>query len=55
MKILRGDLPTHRAPAQWFTGDVYVDTITVEKFGLNAAMVHGACRDAASAGVWIRD
>ena len=40
MKVIRGEVLTARASSQWFTGDVYVDSIAVEGSGMNAAVVH---------------
>jgi quercetin dioxygenase-like cupin family protein len=40
MKIERSDRATTKGPAEWFTGDVYVDPIAVDGSGLSAAVVH---------------
>jgi len=42
MQITRSSLATGRGPAEWFTGDVYVDTITTPTppSRLQAANVH---------------
>ncbi|MCW2924774.1 MAG: cupin protein [Thermoleophilia bacterium] len=42
MEITRNELDTVRGPADWFTGDVYIDTITNpdDRTSLGAAAVH---------------
>ncbi len=42
MKITRSSLETAKGPADWFSGDVYVDTAAepVEQYRLAAASVH---------------
>ena len=42
MKITRSSTDTVKGPADWFTGDVYIDTIAAgsEPSRLNAASVH---------------
>jgi quercetin dioxygenase-like cupin family protein len=42
MQITRNSLDTNPGPADWFTGDVYIDTITnpIEPSRLGAAAVH---------------
>jgi quercetin dioxygenase-like cupin family protein len=42
MQITRSSLATGRGPAEWFTGDVYIDTITnpTPPSRLQAASVH---------------
>ncbi len=42
MKIIRSSMETGKGPADWFTGDVYVDTIAEpsEPYRLAAANVH---------------
>ena len=42
MEITRNKLDTARGPADWFTGDVYIDTIAAPSHGsrLAAASVH---------------
>ena len=42
MQIMRSSLPTTRGPAEWFTGDVYLDAIAAPSgpSRLNAASVH---------------
>ncbi len=40
MKIIRSQMPTSKGSPEWFTGDVYVDSIAVEGSGMNAAVVH---------------
>jgi quercetin dioxygenase-like cupin family protein len=42
MKITRSSLETGRGPGDWFTGDVYIDTITTpaEDWRIGAAAVH---------------
>jgi quercetin dioxygenase-like cupin family protein len=42
MQITRGDADTQKGSADWFTGDVYVDTVAVPAGGSNfgAALVH---------------
>jgi quercetin dioxygenase-like cupin family protein len=44
MKITRSSLETARGPADWFTGDVYVDTVAepAGPYRLAAASVHFA-------------
>jgi quercetin dioxygenase-like cupin family protein len=44
MKITRSSLPTAKAPVEWFTGDVYVDTVAVAEGEFRAAsgLVHFA-------------
>jgi len=46
MQITRSGIDTARGPADWFTGDVYIDTITTpsESSRLGAAVVHFAPR-----------
>ena len=42
MKITRGSIPTGKGPADWFTGDVYIDTVAEpsEPYRIAAANVH---------------
>ena len=42
MQITRSSLETGRGPAEWFTGDVYIDTIAAptETYRVSAANVH---------------
>jgi quercetin dioxygenase-like cupin family protein len=42
MQITRSSLPTGKGPSEWFTGNVYVDTITAPtaESRLQAASVH---------------
>ena len=42
MEITRSSLETGRGPREWFTGDVYVDTIAAPSgdFRISAALVH---------------
>jgi quercetin dioxygenase-like cupin family protein len=42
MQITRNSLDTDKGPADWFTGDVYIDTIATPSAGSRtaAAMVH---------------
>ena len=40
MKIIRNEPPTTKGSADWFTGDVYVDSIAVEGSGMYAGVVH---------------
>jgi quercetin dioxygenase-like cupin family protein len=42
MQITRSTLETGRGPAEWFTGDVYIDTIAVPTaaYRVSAANVH---------------
>jgi quercetin dioxygenase-like cupin family protein len=42
MQITRSSLDTARGPADWFTGDVYIDTVTQPDGGwrIGAAAVH---------------
>jgi quercetin dioxygenase-like cupin family protein len=42
MQITRSSLATNKGPAEWFTGDVYVDTIAAPGHGsrLSASAVH---------------
>ena len=42
MQITRNQLPTVKGPAEWFTGDVYLDTVAeiTEESRCAAAMVH---------------
>ena len=42
MQITRSSLPTSKGPADWFTGDVYVDTLAApsETSPVGAAFVH---------------
>ncbi len=42
MQITRSSIDTARGPAEWFTGDVYLDTLAVAQAGstINAALVH---------------
>ena len=42
MQITRSSVPTARGPAEWFTGDVYLDAIAAPSgpSRLNAASVH---------------
>ena len=42
MKITRNSLETGKGPSEWFTGDVYIDTIAAPSDGsrLSASNVH---------------
>src|SRR4051794_20906465 len=42
MEITRSTLETGRGPSEWFTGDVYIDTIAAPSgdFRTSAALVH---------------
>jgi quercetin dioxygenase-like cupin family protein len=42
MQITRSSLPTAKGPTQWFTGDVYIDTVAAPAgpSRMGAAMVH---------------
>ena len=42
MKITRNSIDTGRGPAEWFTGDVYLDTVAAPSDGsrLSASSVH---------------
>lgn len=40
MKIVKAPNATNKGSADWFTGDVYVDSIAVEGSGISAAVVH---------------
>jgi quercetin dioxygenase-like cupin family protein len=42
MQITRNSLETGRGPAEWFTGDVYIDTVAAptETYRVSAAHVH---------------
>jgi quercetin dioxygenase-like cupin family protein len=42
MKVTRSSLQTAKGPADWFTGDVYIDTVAepAEPYRLAAASVH---------------
>ena len=42
MQITRNSVQTRRGPAEWFTGDVYIDTVAepIGPYRLGAAMVH---------------
>ena len=42
MEITRNTLETGRGPSDWFTGDVYIDTITApsDEWRIGAASVH---------------
>lgn len=44
MKITRSSTPTGRGPADWFTGEVYIDTVAEpsEPYRIAAASVHFA-------------
>jgi quercetin dioxygenase-like cupin family protein len=44
MDITRSNLETARGPSEWFTGDVYIDSIAVPSGGFrsSAALVHFA-------------
>jgi quercetin dioxygenase-like cupin family protein len=42
MKITRSSIPTGKGPAEWFTGEVYIDTVaeSSEPYRIAAANVH---------------
>jgi len=40
MKIQRNINATFKGPCEWFTGDVYVDPVSIDGSGINAALVH---------------
>lgn len=40
MKIVKATNPTSKGSADWFSGDVYVDSIAVDGSGISAAVVH---------------
>jgi quercetin dioxygenase-like cupin family protein len=42
MKITRSSIPTGKGPADWFTGEVYIDTVaeSSEPYRIAAANVH---------------
>jgi quercetin dioxygenase-like cupin family protein len=42
MQLTRNSIPTGRGPSDWFTGDVYIDTIAAPSDGsrLSASSVH---------------
>ena len=40
MKIERGTRSTTKGSAEWFTGDVYVDPVSLEGSGINSGWVH---------------
>lgn len=40
MKIQRSARATAKGPSDWFTGNVYIDSIAVEGSGINGGVVH---------------
>ena len=40
MRIERGTRPTTKTAPEWFTGDVYMDGVSLEHTGINSGLVH---------------